>query len=345
MNTKKVPVIHQTDLFHCPADPDDHWDLACQYALSYSGDIDLKGILIDYCYDEAHTRPDIGDPAVIAVNQLNYLTGQFVPTAIGHKTQLYSDADVQKVSAAKPLNSGVAMVLHLLETAEEPVVLHIVGSCRDIAIASMMRPDLFREKCKALYLNAGSGLENQLEWNVHLDPYSYSKMFQLPCPLYWMPCFHEWFTSGEMFIGTYGTFYKFQQKEILPHISETMQKFFNYALGGVIDDRWLRYLDKPVDEKISADLGEKYRNMWCTAGFLHTAGKTVTVDGEIVDLGTEGISPVFDFIPIDATCNADGRVNWQEVSSSNQHIFKVLDVEKYQAAMTKALKTLVAQLP
>ena len=50
MLTKKVPVIHQTDCFHNHADPDDHWDLASQFALAYTGDIDLKGILIDYQY-------------------------------------------------------------------------------------------------------------------------------------------------------------------------------------------------------------------------------------------------------------------------------------------------------
>ena len=38
-----VPVIHQTDIFHHHADPDDHWDLACQYALSYLDHTDLIG--------------------------------------------------------------------------------------------------------------------------------------------------------------------------------------------------------------------------------------------------------------------------------------------------------------
>jgi hypothetical protein len=45
---QKVPVLHVTDLFRPHNDPDDHWDLACVYALAHQGDIDLKGILIDY---------------------------------------------------------------------------------------------------------------------------------------------------------------------------------------------------------------------------------------------------------------------------------------------------------
>ena len=41
---KKTPMLHVTDLFRPHMDPDDHWDLACVYALAYRGDIDLKGI-------------------------------------------------------------------------------------------------------------------------------------------------------------------------------------------------------------------------------------------------------------------------------------------------------------
>ena len=56
------PVFHQTDIFHPHADPDDHWDLACNYALAKRGDIELQGIMIDY-------PPWAGDPALAAVVQ------------------------------------------------------------------------------------------------------------------------------------------------------------------------------------------------------------------------------------------------------------------------------------
>jgi hypothetical protein len=32
-----IPTLHQTDLFRPHADPDDHWDLACVYALAAHG--------------------------------------------------------------------------------------------------------------------------------------------------------------------------------------------------------------------------------------------------------------------------------------------------------------------
>ena len=52
MFPKKVPVIHQTDCFHHHADPDDHWDLASQFALAYT---------VVYCRFPAHCRQDCYD--------------------------------------------------------------------------------------------------------------------------------------------------------------------------------------------------------------------------------------------------------------------------------------------
>jgi hypothetical protein len=41
-------MLHVTDLFRPHIDPDDHWDLACAYALAYQDAVDLAGVLIDY---------------------------------------------------------------------------------------------------------------------------------------------------------------------------------------------------------------------------------------------------------------------------------------------------------
>lgn len=147
----KVNVLHQTDLFHPHCDPDDHWDLACQYALAYSGEIELKAILIDY-----PPAADYGDPAIQAVSQLNYISGKAIPVGIGTSSAMLSEADYTDLLVSRPEFSGVRMVIKLLEETDEPVVIHIAGSCRDIAIAGKIRPDLFKTKCRAIYLNAGA---------------------------------------------------------------------------------------------------------------------------------------------------------------------------------------------
>ncbi|MGX9182146.1 hypothetical protein [Mesorhizobium sp. BHbdii] len=42
-----IRLLHQTELFRPYADPDDHWDLACVYALAAAGLLDLGGVLVD----------------------------------------------------------------------------------------------------------------------------------------------------------------------------------------------------------------------------------------------------------------------------------------------------------
>jgi hypothetical protein len=71
-------LIHVTDLFHPHGDPDDHFDLACAFALAARGSSDLRGVVIDY---PPEFRP--GDPAMVAVAQMNWLSGLAVPSAIG----------------------------------------------------------------------------------------------------------------------------------------------------------------------------------------------------------------------------------------------------------------------
>ena len=262
---------------------------------------------------------------------------------VGNAQKIKNDKDMQRIINKKPLCSGITLIKKTLEESREPVVIHVVGSCRDVAAAIYGYPQLFKEKCRAIYLNAGTGYSKEdLEYNVALDSYSFEQIFKAPCPVYWMPCY----TSSVDEIGEYGTFYRFKQKEILPYLSFNIQKYFSYALMKNRDLDWLSYLRKPIDVDYIKEQGELYRNMWCTAGFLHTAGKTVTSNGDIVSLQDNDTKAVFDFIPIRVVSNKDGRINWEITNvSTNRYIFKVLDLENYQSAMTKALKTLLSELP
>ena len=106
MFPKKVPVIHQTDCLHHNAYPDDHWDLASQFALAYTGDIDLKGILIDYPPTADIAGADCGDPAIAAVNQLNFMCGQFAPVAVGNAQKIHCDEDLHIVASMSPPQFG-----------------------------------------------------------------------------------------------------------------------------------------------------------------------------------------------------------------------------------------------
>jgi hypothetical protein len=341
---RKVPMLHATDLFRPHVDPDDHWDLACMYALAHLGDIDLKAVVIDF--------PPMGkDPDMAAIAQLNHITGLAVPAVVGSPLPMKSRDDAQPYAGPSDHNAA-NMVLDVLRSSPQAVIINITGCCRDIAIAGKKDPELFQKKCAAIYLNAGAGSPKndpgaKLEYNVSLDRAAYAAIFDLPCPIYWMPCF-ESVPGGqsEWMVRQFGTFYRFRQDQILPYLSDGLQNYFAYMLGKVQSSNWLAYLTGPKDTQLLAEHAANYRNMWCTGGFLHAAGKTVSRSGEIVPLDSEGVSPVFTFDPIKIRCSDDGVTEWtMDKNRNTRYIFHVRDIENYGSAMTAAMKSLLMSLP
>ncbi|MEY3775224.1 MAG: hypothetical protein RLZZ129_2004 [Verrucomicrobiota bacterium] len=340
-----IPFLHQTDLFHPHADPDDHWDLACVYALARAGHYDLRGVLIDYPPPALDVTPD-----VMGVAQLNQITGLAVPSAVGSAVPVRRRGEKAGDQPAAERH-GVEFLLRILRESPVPVVITIVGSCRDVALAGAQAPELFREKCRAVYLNAGSGtrrpeLLGELEYNVNVNPAAYGAIFDLQCPVYWMPCFE--ITPPTWTVEEWGTFYRFTQDEILPHLSPRVQAYFLYMLGRSPSTDWLKVLREPVDATELPKFGALPRNMWCTAGFFHATGRTVTADGDIVPLTESGERAVFGFEPIRANCGDDGVVRWESAAAPGdpvRFIFRVRDRVNYTAAMTRAMRTLLATLP
>ncbi len=343
---RKIPVLHVTDLFRPHMDPDDHWDLACIYALAYRGDIDLKGILIDHPpLNRKEHNPD-----TMAIAQMNLICGIYAPVAVGSPIPLESRNDIQS-HASYTDHHGVRMVLDVLRKSPQPVVINILGSSRDVAIAANMDPDLFAAKCAAIYLNAGTGStkkspESKLEYNVTLDKFAYAAIFDSPCPLYWMPCFEEMESLNKQVIRQYGTHYKFRQDEIIPHLSEMVRNYFAYMFGRYTNHNWLNYLKGPNDKALLSKVGGMYRHMWCTGGFLHAAGYTTSRSGEIVPLDDKPSRQVFTFDPVKVRCHDSGLTQWKhDNNTTNRFIFHVRDTEYYQSAMTKAMKSLLMSLP
>ena len=345
-NNRKTPVLHATDLFRPHMDPDDHWDLSCVYALAHRGDIDLRGILIDHPPRGGEGR----NPDIAAVAQMNLIAGITVPVAVGSSLPLKSRNDTQ--TYASPVDHhGVKMVLDVLERSPDPVVINILGSSRDVAIAGKKVPDLFASKCAAIYLNAGTGSpkmnsESKLEYNVTLDKNAFAAIFDLPCPVYWMPCFEEMENRRERPIREFGTHYKFRQSEILPHLSDMVRNYFAYMFGRYTDHNWFRYLKEPADKTLISRFASMDRHMWCTGGFFHAAGYTVSSDGEILSLDENSDSPVFTFDKIRVTCDDNGITKWKrDNNSKGRFIFHVTDTQNYQSAMTRAMKSLLMTLP
>ena len=343
--TKPVATLHVTDLFRPHMDPDDHWDLATQYALAWQGRVELRGVMIDHPDAKWAKAPDVG-----AVAQMNLITDRAVPVVVGSPHALGKEG--LKLRTALAEIAGVRAFLDLMRQSPQPVVIHVVGSCRDVALAARLEPELFARRCAGVYLNAGSGTPDpvkarQREYNVALDPASYAAMFDLPCPVYWLPCFEVAGSKDGFRVAAYGSFYRFRQGDILPFLSDREQNYFMamYAGGKTADGLWLQQLAAPKNPEALAAQGSRDRNMWCTAGFLHAAGLTVAASGGIVPLKAAK-EPVFVFEPIRVKCSADGVTEWSKDShAKNRFILRITDVERYPSAMTAALKSLLTQLP
>jgi hypothetical protein len=157
-------------------------------------------------------------------------------------------------------------------------------------------------------------------------------------------------------VAEYSTFYRFRQDDVVPHLSAGMQSYFAFmfqhgrfvgqAAGqGPPGADWLRALNTPPDTKLMETTRQMERNMWCTGGFLHAAGRTVTTNGKIVSL-KDVDDPVFTFDPIEVSCSADAVTRWKRTpTKSNRFIFHVQNIDRYSLAMTAALRTVLEQLP
>jgi hypothetical protein len=88
------------------------------------------------------------------------------------------------------------------------------------------------------------------------------------------------------------------------------------------------------------------RHMWCTGGFLHAAGYTVSRDGKIVPIEQARDSSVFTFDTIRVTCSDDSITRWRrDDTSKKRFMFHVRDTDNYQSAMTRAMRSLLTALP
>ncbi len=335
-----VPLIHVTDLYRPHLDPDDHWDLACVYALARRGDVDIKAIIIDY----PPTEPKGHNPDVIAVAQMNRITGLSVPVAVGSPHPMKSRRDTQPNAAESDLQ-GVRMMLNVLRASERPVLISVTGSSRDVAIAGRTDPSLFAWKCAGIYLNAGTGLPDKgpsgkLEYNVTLDGIAYAAIFDLPCPVFWLPCFEGTESNGGPVVREYASHYVFRQGAILPRLSPPLRNYFACMFSRSTTSDWLGSLMGTPDGVLLAEQADKDRHMWCTAGFFHLAGYGVSADGQIRRRDDAGVCT---FEPVRITCGDDGVPRWHaDRDSKNRFLLHVRDVEHYQFAMTKAMGALLA---
>ncbi|MER8684440.1 hypothetical protein NKH98_30800 [Mesorhizobium sp. M0833] len=341
-----IRLLHQTDLFRPYIDPDDHWDLACVYALAASGQIELGGVLVDFPPDDPPGR----SPDVTGIAQLSYLTGLPTHMAVGSSVP-YTHDRASLAALPRRDRAGAEFLLEYLRDSEGPAYISIVGSCRDLAVAAKLDPDLFSNKCAGIYLNAGTGhpdvaKQGGTEYNVMLNAAAYAATFDIPCPIYWMPCFEA--LRSDYYLDTkverFGTFYRFKQGDVLPKLSSVLQSYFTYSLEARTDARYLQPLLAPRSDVSSYLTFRAYRDMWCTAGFFHMVSQAVNKSGKII-AASNAEDAIFGFRPVDIKCDPNGVTTWTDAGAeSNRFLFEVRDPDSYPSAMTAAMTTLLGNI-
>lgn len=281
----KIPIIHSTDLCHPHDDPDDHYDLACLFALR---GFDIKGIVLDLGEHQAE-RP--GRPPL---EQMMHISGRKVPYAIGLNRPLRSRDDKALEVAAK-FQGGVQLILSVLRDSEDKVVLHTAGSCRDVAAAFNREPELLRRKVKAIYIEGGTGPDgNQDDYNVAISPLAYARLLESGLPIYWCPCVGK---------DGYSTWYHADDSVLVGACTRPVQNYFVYCLT--------QSNKEPIAFLNSGPhlLPRGIRNMWCTAPMLHAAGRKIyqrreddfialsPSDAEKAGLAAKAVD-VFQFVPV-----------------------------------------------
>ena len=337
-NEAPIPVIYCTDLFHPHDDPDDHFDLACIYAIS---EFDIKAIILD------QGRKQKEKPGRIPIEQTNHLTSRTVPYEIGLAHELKSPDDTGKQQPDE-FQCGVEAILSILDQSSGPVTVITVGSLRDIAAAYNREPELLQNKVSRIYMFIGEAQGAFQEYNVGLDVNAYKCIMNAPLPIYWIPCFDggAWVNEGN------ASFWRAKHEELLADASAPLLNFFIYAmLQKNEDDPLAAMRAAPVNEEKERVLADT-RNLWCCAVFPYMAGRKYVQRNETYLALPEGkIAPYdriiepFTFSTVKLRVDEKGTEFYDDAEASPAiHRFHVNDLEIYPEVMTSVTTNLLKEL-
>ncbi len=319
--TAPVPVVYSSDLMHPHDDPDDHFDLACLYAMPQ---LDPKAILLD------NGGSQMQRPGFTPVWQLNYLTGRHVPAAIGLLRKLKSPDDPAWDQPAENQN-GIHLLLQTLRDSQEEVTLIFVGSARDIAAAYNREPTLLRNKVRAVYGFIGEASDTQfIEYNVSLDPLAFVRLMRSDLPFYWIPCFDGglWQNKG------HASYWKIRHGDVLEKAPEPLQRFFLYMLRKDLGAP-LQSLAQPIPAPDREWLMGGERNLWAGALLGLCAGDRSPVGASIAG-----------FSPVDVSVSPNGVVRYGKQPGSRRVMrFEIRDQANFAPVCTARTAELLTSFP
>jgi pyrimidine-specific ribonucleoside hydrolase len=344
----RIPLVHCTDLYHPPQDPDDHVDLATIAALP---EFDLRGVILDVTRKFLVPKPagwDIArDPGYVPVVQLSHLLGRSVPVVAGPPDPLNSiEDDLHDRSASD--QAAVHFLLDTLESSPDPVYLSVVGSARVPAAAFNRAPELMRAKMAGIVLNAGSTSGTKVEWNVGLDAAAYIRLWRSGLPIFWHPCA----VGGNAFNSAdeRASHWKGSHALLFRDLSPAMRAWFAHALSGSQRGDVIGLLDEPVDASVWGGILKESRDLWSPASLVMLAQRwlTRTTDGWRflpASSATVAAGWAWRYDPIQASVDEKGIVTFTFPGVRTKHaLFGRTPGEEFGAAMAEALGALLGTI-
>jgi pyrimidine-specific ribonucleoside hydrolase len=344
-DTRRIPLIHTTDLYHPPQDPDDQIDLATVFALR---EYDLKAVILDTTEKFLRATPagfDIDrEPGYVPVAQMAHITGRPVPAAQGPVRPLRYPSDTCEDASAEE-QAGIQMILDILAASSEPVTISVTGSTRVLTAAYYRAPALLSEKTHTVLLNAGSTGGSKTEWNVQLDPLAYVGLWQSDLPIDWFPPA----TVSGAFDPAHerGTYWKVEHADLFRDMPQPLRGYFAYALTGDPREDVIGALTERRDETEWRTILSGERNLWSTASLVMGAGRVLAGTDEGWRFRAESESGGVEIWPwrldpIRAEVDETATVTWEVVNTgSNRRIFGRRPGGEFAAAMTEALNALL----
>jgi hypothetical protein len=349
---KRIPVIDITDLYHPPQDPGDNFDLLTAYALP---EIDLKAVILDVTEDYLHKGPegqhplfrdDSGtrDPGVIPVQQLNWLFDRNVPFGIGPFKRLKAPDD-KALEAPRFQQSGIELLLEILQDSTDRVEILSFGSTRILAAAYNRDPGLLRKKASRIHIAAGASSPDYLEWNVMLDPQAMVCLLRSDLPLAIYPCATS---QGPVDCGKNNTFWLLENLEFIRHMDPPLQRYLVYAFERSMRSDFLRVLEEELPADTLNRICQRRHNVWETALWAQVARRKLVRKEEggwqfvpENEVGPHDRVNEERLLPCIVEVHEDGRFAFEKTTGpANFLIYERTDPQENEQALREALPSL-----
>lgn len=324
-----TPVVHLTDLYCPPQDPDDTLDLLTLHALP---ELEIRAVVLDPTRRFLRARRDGGydiarEPGLATVLQLQHLTGTAYPVATGPIDPLRDTSDDCRDRTLGE-QAGVELILRVLRESDRPVVVSVVSSLRPLVAAYNRNPALCEERIDRVLVNAGTASGEEREWNVLLDPVAYDALGRTRLRVDWFPCAGG---DGPCAQEELNTYWSADLRLLLTGLPTSLRAWLHHSFGAGARGDMLRSLHEMGEGETWQMLSEGGRNMWSTASLVDAAGRTL----RRTDAGWR-------FVPADGE---DPVFGLEETGDRQLRRFRRSLTVDHDTAMTEALHDLLCSLP